>query len=80
MAVEQREDQYQKKQRKRRKRTKRYLTAAQLRQRYGNVSHMWLERRLKNDPAFPRALKLGRLRFFDEAELERWERNNAVQD
>jgi hypothetical protein len=36
-----------------------YLTAAQLRERYGGVSHMWIERRLKSDPAFPRPKKFG---------------------
>jgi predicted DNA-binding transcriptional regulator AlpA len=57
---------------------KTWLTAAQVRARYGGVSHMWLVRRLADDPNFPRAVKLGRLRFFDEAELEAWEREHAA--
>jgi len=59
---------------------KRYLTAAQLRERYGNVSHMWIERRLKRVPNFPRPVKLGGsgLRMFELDELEQWERACAV--
>lgn len=57
--------------------SKRYLNANQLRQRYGNVSHMWIERRLADDPTFPRFQKFGRLRFWDEKDLERWERSAA---
>jgi predicted DNA-binding transcriptional regulator AlpA len=54
---------------------KRYLTAVQLCERYGGVSHMWIVRRLKNDPAFPRPVKLGtsRLRLFDLEEIEHYE-------
>ena len=58
---------------------KRYLTAAQVRERYGGVSHMWLERRLLGDPDFPRFIKFGRLRFWDESSLEAWERRQAAQ-
>ena len=55
---------------------KRYLTVAQLRERYGNVSHMWIERRLKSDPTFPRPKKFGNsaLRLFDLDEIESYER------
>jgi predicted DNA-binding transcriptional regulator AlpA len=56
---------------------KTWLSAAQVRQRYGGVSHMWIERRL-DDPTFPRFVKFGRLRFWDEAALERWERERAT--
>ena len=55
-----------------------WLNAAQVRQRYGGVSHMWLVRRLADDPSFPRFVRLGRLRFWDQAELERWERERAA--
>jgi len=59
---------------------KRYLTAAQLRERYGSVSHMWIERRLKSDPTFPRPVKLGGsgLRMFDLEQIEVWERACAA--
>jgi predicted DNA-binding transcriptional regulator AlpA len=55
---------------------KKYLTVAQLRERYGGVSHMWIERRLKGDPEFPRPVKLGSslLRMFDLDEIETYER------
>jgi hypothetical protein len=59
-----------------------YLTAAQLCERYGGVSHMWLERRLANDPAFPRPVRFGnsKLRMFDLAELEAYERMCATKE
>jgi len=59
---------------------KRYVTVAQLRERYGDVSHMWIERRLKRDHTFPRPVKLGgsSLRMFDLDQLEQWERACAV--
>jgi predicted DNA-binding transcriptional regulator AlpA len=53
-----------------------YATAAQLRERYGGRSHMWIERRLQNDPTFPRPVKLGGslIRMWDLDEIESWER------
>ncbi len=58
---------------------KRRLTSKQLRHRWGDVSHMFLERRLKKDPAFPRPIKIGssRIRLWDEAEIEAYERQCA---
>jgi hypothetical protein len=56
---------------------KRYLTAAQLRARYGGVSHMWIERRLKDEPRFPHPQKFGRLRFWELAQIEAYERAAA---
>ena len=47
-----------------------YATASQVRLRYGGRSEMWLSRILKNDPDFPRFIKIGRFRFFDIAQLE----------
>jgi hypothetical protein len=58
---------------------KRWLTVAQVRERYGNVSHMWVERRLQKDPDFPRFVKFGRMRFADEAELDEWDRICAAR-
>jgi len=51
-----------------------YLSAAQLRARYGGVSHMWIERRLKTDARFPHPQKFGRLRFWDLDKIETYER------
>jgi predicted DNA-binding transcriptional regulator AlpA len=55
-----------------------FLSTQQVRKRYG-VSHMWIERRLADDPTFPRYTKLGRLRFFKRAELETWELVQATK-
>lgn len=54
-----------------------YLTAAAVRARYGNVSHMWLVRKIRDD-GFPPPVRFGgRLRFFKLSELERWERSKV---
>jgi predicted DNA-binding transcriptional regulator AlpA len=55
---------------------KTYLTAKQLRARWGNCSHMFIERRLQRDPAFPRPRKLGgsSIRLWDIEEIESYER------
>jgi predicted DNA-binding transcriptional regulator AlpA len=55
------------------RKSKRKLTTRQVQERYGAVSHMWVERRLKNDSTFPRFVKFGRLRMWDEAELDAWD-------
>ena len=40
---------------------------------------MFIERRLESDPNFPRPLKLGqRIRFYDLADIECWERTRIV--
>jgi len=56
-----------------------YLTAPQVCQRYGNRSHMWLQRMLQRDPSFPRPNYFGRWRFFKIAELVDWERAAAAK-
>ena len=56
-----------------------FLTARQLRKRYGNRSHMWVARRLKDDPDFPRPYYFGQLRFFKLSDLEAWERQQAAK-
>ena len=56
-----------------------YISAPQVCARYGGVSHMWLQRKLKGDPSFPRPYKFGRLRFFKINELENWERKTAAK-
>jgi hypothetical protein len=55
-----------------------WVSARQLRNRYGNRSHMWVERRLKFDADFPRPIKMGRLRFWDLDLLEAWERRRIA--
>jgi predicted DNA-binding transcriptional regulator AlpA len=56
---------------------KTWLSARQVRERYGGRSAMWIERRLKADPRFPRPTKFGRLRFWDRDAIEAWERTAA---
>jgi hypothetical protein len=56
-----------------------FISASQLRKyRYGDRSHMWLVRLLANDPTFPRPVYFGRLRFFEVAALEEYERSRVV--
>jgi predicted DNA-binding transcriptional regulator AlpA len=54
---------------------RRFLTAPQLLERYGNRSQVWLWRILHSDPNFPRPVRIGRLRFFDEQELTDYEQS-----
>jgi len=55
---------------------KRYLTVNELRERWGGVSQMFIERRLQADPSFPKPMRFpgGRLRLFDEEAIEKYER------
>ena len=63
-------------------RPKRFLGIRQLRERYGGRSHMFVERLIKNDPSFPRPIKIapGTMshRMWDEDALEAWERAKAT--
>jgi hypothetical protein len=40
---------------------------------------MWVERRLQNDPNFPRPIYIGRLRYFEVEKLAAWERAVATK-
>ena len=56
-----------------------YLTMSQLCERYGNCSPMTIERRLQNDPRFPKPIYFGkRMRLFAENKLEAYERLRVV--
>lgn len=57
----------------------RYISAPQLLDRYGGRSHMWLVRKLAADPKFPKPVYFGRLRFFEIAALEQYERQRAQE-
>lgn len=52
---------------------KRYLTGVQVRARYGGRSEMWLWRRQKYDPTFPRPVVVGRLKHYAEDELDAYD-------
>jgi hypothetical protein len=56
-----------------------WLSARQLRRRYGGRSHMWVERRLQFDPDFPKPIKIGRLRFWDLYALEAYEQSRVAE-
>lgn len=56
-----------------------FISASQLREhRYAQRSHMWLVRLLKNDPDFPRPVWFGKMRFFEVAALEAYERSRVA--
>jgi predicted DNA-binding transcriptional regulator AlpA len=60
---------------------KRFLNHAQVRERYGGKSKMWLERKIRIDGEFPRPTKLGgRVRLWAEDELEKYERKIAARE
>jgi hypothetical protein len=50
-----------------------WISAPQVRARYGNRSAMWLVRKL-DDPDFPRPVYFDRLKFFKLSEIEAYER------
>jgi len=58
---------------------KKYLSTKQVCERFG-VSHMWIERRIK-DSDFPRSIKLGggRLRYYALEAIEAWEKRQAAK-
>jgi hypothetical protein len=56
----------------------RFLSAPQVRQRYGGASAMWLHRRLHDDSGFPPPdLVVNERRFWKLSALVRWERERA---
>jgi hypothetical protein len=54
-----------------------FLTARQTRARYGNVSDMWLHRRLHDTSGFPQPVVIFGRRFWRLNDLLTWERNLA---
>ena len=56
---------------------RKFITTAQLCARWGHCSHMTVERKLKFDATFPRPYHFTRVRMFDLAEIEEYERNAA---
>ena len=51
----------------------RFLTAKQLRARYGDASDMWLWRRLLDDSGFPQPMVLNKRRYWRVSDLVAWE-------
>lgn len=60
--------------------SKKFLTANQVRDRFGGISDMSLWRWLK-DPKlnFPQPTYINKRRFFDEASIAAWEAEQAVR-
>lgn len=56
-----------------------YLTALQVRQRYGGRSDMWLFRLLKNDQKFPKPMKISKQRYWQLTDLQKWEEAHRSQ-
>jgi hypothetical protein len=52
-----------------------WISARQVRARYGGRSHMWLVRKIQNDPNFPPPTYFGRLQFFKPASLDDYDRD-----
>jgi predicted DNA-binding transcriptional regulator AlpA len=52
--------------------TEKRIQAAAVRELCGDVSDMWLWRRLDKDPTFPRPVYMGKRRFWKEAEIIAW--------
>jgi hypothetical protein len=50
-----------------------WISAPQVRARYGNRSAMWLHRKLKFDSDFPKATYFGRLMFFKVSDIIAYE-------
>jgi hypothetical protein len=53
------------------------LRAIQVRRRYGEASDMWLFRRLRDDPTFPRPIFIGPARYWRLSSLLAWEHAQA---
>jgi hypothetical protein len=54
------------------------LPTAKVRSRYGGVSAMWVERRLADDPNFPKPIYIAKRRFWRLGDLVAWERVKAA--
>ena len=52
--------------------TEKRIQGAAVRALCGDTSDMWLWRRLKNDPTFPRPIYIGRRRFWRQADVIAW--------
>jgi hypothetical protein len=52
-----------------------WITAAQVCSRYGGRSFMWLNRKIQNDPTFPRPSYDGRIRLFRLSEFDDYDRS-----
>jgi predicted DNA-binding transcriptional regulator AlpA len=49
------------------------IPARRVRQHFGGCSDMWLFRRLRDDPTFPRPIVISRRRYWRWSEIRIWE-------
>jgi predicted DNA-binding transcriptional regulator AlpA len=56
-----------------------YLTSRQVLARYGRKDLTWLWRRRQNDPAFPKPIKIAKLRYWSLASLQAYEADLAAR-
>ena len=57
-----------------------YITAPQLRARFGGRSDVWLWRLLNDERAnFPKPIMVRRYRYFRLSEIEAWEESNRAK-
>lgn len=56
-----------------------FLTARQVRERYGNCSAMWLFRREHDGSGFPQCVVVANRKMWRLSELEIWERSLATK-
>jgi len=51
-----------------------YLNSRQLRDRYGDVSEIWIQRREKDDPNWPKPLRIAGRKFYRLRDILEYER------
>jgi hypothetical protein len=52
---------------------RKFIGVTKLRERWNNCSHMFIERKIRSDPSFPRIYRIGRRRMFALDEIEAYE-------
>jgi len=55
------------------------LPTSAVQKRYGDRSRMWIERRLDDDPAFPKPIYIAKRRYWHLSELVAYERGKVVE-
>lgn len=61
-----------------RQRNRQFIGVPELCERWNNCSHMFIEKKLRNDPAFPKVYRIGRHRFFELDEIEAYEQSHVA--
>ena len=56
-----------------------YLTTRQVAKRYNRSNTVWVYRRVKGDPNFPRPIYIGGQKYFRLADLEAYDADSARQ-